>query len=72
MPARKLAAPKEPLADVHVTLTPGVYVSLKPDDPRLAGRTYVGETLEVAFANARRDAQHFYRERANVTLSIKE
>lgn len=58
------------LGDVHVNLTMIPYVALVPDDPRLAGRTYFGRTIQDAFANARADATVFYKGRANVTLSI--
>jgi hypothetical protein len=70
MPARKKVKPVEHLGDVHVNLRMIPYVALVPDDPRLAGRTYFGKTVQDAFANARADATVFYKGRANVTLSI--
>ncbi len=63
---------REFLGDVHIGLTPIPYVALVPDDPRLAGRTYFGKTLDDAYANARADATVFYKGRANITFSIKD
>ena len=70
MPPRKKSKPAEFLGDITVNLKLIPYVALVPDDPRLAGRTYFGRTIQDAFASARADATVFYKGRANVTLSL--
>jgi hypothetical protein len=58
----------ESLGVVTIRLTPMPWTALQPDDPRLAGRIYLGPNQEEAFKNARADATRFYKNRADEVI----
>lgn len=55
-----------------IKLKPLNWYAYEPDDPHLAGRTYLGRTFEDAFKNARADATRFYKGEANVEFVVEE